>query len=231
MKPIRKVRLSENVVDAIKQMIADEGFAAGDKFYSENELTAKLGVSRSSIREAVRILEATGHLSVKHGKGIFILDTEAQSYDAFVSWLKSNDRSLREHFEVRLIIEPQTARLAALSSTPAEVAELEEVHDQFVNSAKLGLTAEAIQSDREFHKLLGKATHNKMLFALTRSMTTSMFDDWVSSLHTPGRVQKTVGEHGLILEAIKTRNADAARDHMDAHLRNAISDIKESFLL
>ncbi len=231
MKPIRKVRLSEGVVDAIKEMIADEDFAPGDKFYSENELTAKLEVSRSSIREAVRILEATGHLSVKHGKGIFILDAEAQPYDAFVNWLKSNDRSLREHFEIRLIIEPQTARLAALNSTQEEAAVLAEVHVQFVENARLGLTAEAIHCDREFHKLLGKATHNKMLFALTRSMTTSMFDDWVSSLHTPGRIQKTVGEHGSILEAVKSRNGDAARDHMDAHLRNAIRDIKESFLL
>ncbi len=229
MKPIRKTRLSEGVVDAIKQMIADEDFAHGDKFYSENELTSKLEVSRSSIREAVRILEATGHLSVKHGKGIYILDTDSHSYDAFVHWLKTNDQSLREHFEVRLIIEPQTARLAALSATPAEIDALEEVHAQFVANARLELTAEAIQCDREFHKRLGKLTHNRILFALTRSMTTSMLDDWISSLHTPGRVQKTVGEHGLVLEAIKTGDALGAQEHMAAHLRNALRDIKETF--
>lgn len=227
MEPVRRVRISEGVVDAIIEMIADDGFAPGDKFYSENELTAKLKVSRSSIREAVRILEANGRLSVQHGKGIFILDTDCHSFDAFVSWLKNNDRSLQEHFEVRLIIEPQTARLAALGVTPKEIAALEDVHARFVANARLKLTAEAIQCDREFHKLLGKATQNKILTALTRSMTTTMLDDWISSLHTPGRIEKTVGEHGLVLEAIKKGDAEAAKEHMAAHLRNAMRDIRD----
>lgn len=228
MGPIRKARLSEGVVDVIQQMIVDDGFAAGDKFYSENELTTKLEVSRSSVREAVRILEITGQFSVKHGKGIFIVDTDANPYNAFVSWLKNNDQFLQEHFEVRLIIEPQTARLAALGATPEDVNLLGQAHARFVNNARLGLTAEAIQCDREFHELLGKATHNSVLFALTRSLTTSMFDDWVSSLHVPGRAEKTVIEHGLVLEAVKARDAEAAMERMATHLRNAIREIRES---
>ena len=228
MGPIRKVRLSESVVDAIKQMIADDGFGPGDKFYSEHELTAKLSVSRSSIREAVRILEAVGQLSVEHGRGIFIVDTDARPFEAFVDWLKVNDQSIREHFEVRLIIEPETARLAALGATPADIEQMTRVHEQFVRDARLGLTAETIQSDREFHKLLGKATRNKVLYALTKSMTTSMIDDWISSFHTPGRMEKTVGEHGIVLRAIKDGDAEAAREHMAAHLRNALRDIKKS---
>ena len=179
----------------------------------------------------MRILEANGHLAVRHGKGIFILDTDCHSFDAFVNWLKNNDQSLREHFEVRLIIEPQTARLAALGATPNEIAALEDVHAQFVANARLELTAEAIQCDREFHKLLGKATQNKILTALTRSMTTSMLDDWISSLHTPGRIEKTVGEHGLILEAVKKGDAEAAMEHMANHLRNARSRHQGRFTL
>lgn len=227
MGPIRKVRLSESVVDAIRQMIAEEGFAAGDRFHSENELTAMLGVSRSSIREAVRILEVTGQISVRQGKGIFIADADVHPLDGFADWLKTNDRSLREHFEVRLIIEPQTARLAALGATAKEIARLEEAHTEFVHNARLGLTAETIGCDREFHKLLGKATHNRILAALTRSMTTSLMDDWISSFHTPGRMEKTVTEHGLILAAVKAGDAEAAMEHMATHLHNAIHDIKE----
>lgn len=228
MGPIRKARLSEGVVNAIKQMIADDGFAPGDKFYSEHELTSKLEVSRSSVREAVRILEVTGQFSVQHGKGIFIVDTDAHPYEAFVDWLKTNDQFLQEHFEVRLIIEPQTARLAALGATPEDLDALTEIHARFVRNARLGLTAETIQCDREFHKLLGKATSNSVLFALTKSLTASMSDDWISSLHIPGRVEKTMVEHGLVLGAVKARNAEAAKEHMAVHLRNAIRDIRES---
>ncbi|MBE0530445.1 MAG: FadR family transcriptional regulator [Rhodospirillales bacterium] len=228
MGPVKKVRLSESMVDAIKQMIVDDGFAPGDKFYSENELTAKLGVSRSSVREAVRILEVVGQLSVKHGKGIFIVNTDAHPFEGFVDWLKNNDQSLQEHFEVRLIVEPQTARLAALGAKAEDVALLERTHAAFVRNARLGLTAETIQCDREFHKLLARAAHNKVLFALTRSITTALFDDWISSFHTPGRMEKTVGEHGLVLAAVKAGDAEAAMEHMATHLKNAIRDIRKS---
>lgn len=226
--PVKKVKLSESLVDAIKRMIVDDGFAPGAKFYSENELTTKLGVSRSSVREAVRILEVIGQLSVAHGKGIFIVRTDTHPFEGFVDWLKNNDQSLQEHFEVRLIVEPQAARLAALAAMPEDVAQLEKAHAGFVENARLGLTAETIQCDRDFHKLLAKATHNKVLSALIRSMTTSLIDDWISSFHTPGRMEKTVGEHGLVLEAVRTGDAEAAMEHMAAHLRNAIRDIKKS---
>lgn len=228
MRPVRKARLSEGVVDAIRKMIAADGFAPGDKFYSENELTVKLEVGRSSIREAVRILEVTGQLSVSHGKGIFVGDADTHPFEGFVDWLKDNDRSLQEHFEVRLIIEPETARLAALAATPDDVALLEKAHAEFLRNVRLGLTAETIECDREFHRILAKASGNTVLSALTKSMVTSMLDDWISSFHTPGRMEKTVGEHGGILEAIKARDAEAARDGMAAHLRNAIRDIKAS---
>jgi len=226
--PIKKVRLSESVVDAIKQMIVDGGFAPGDKFHSENELTTRLKVSRSSVREAVRILEVVGRLSVKHGKGIFIAGADSHPFEAFVDWLKNNDQSLQEHFEVRLIIEPQTARLAALNATPEEISLLDAVHAGFVHNAGLGLSAETIRCDREFHKLLAKATHNKILYALTKSMTTALLDGWISSFHTPGRMGKTVYEHGLVLAAVKAGDADAAMERMATHLRNALHDIKQS---
>jgi GntR family transcriptional repressor for pyruvate dehydrogenase complex len=226
--PVRKSRLSEGVVDAIRRMIADEGFAPGDKFYSENELTAQLQVSRSSLREAIRILEVTGLLSVRHGKGIFVQAPSIRPHEGFVDWLKHNDQSLQEHFEVRLIIEPQTARLAALAATPNEIEELADIHARFARNSRLGLTAETIDCDREFHKVLAKATHNKMLHALIRSLATSLFDDWISSFHTPGRMDKTVIEHGQVLEAIRNRDAAAASDHMAAHLRNAIREISQT---
>lgn len=225
MEPIKRVRLSESLVEVLKRIIADEGLAPGDKFHSENELASRLGVSRSSIREAVRILEVLGRLSVRQGKGIFIAGTEDQSFAAFADWVRDNDQSLQEHFEVRLIVEPQTARLAALNATPEEVAALAAVHADFVRNAGLGLTAETILCDRAFHKLLGRTTHNKFLAALIRSITTSLLDDWISSFHTPGRMEKTVGEHGRILAAVEAGNPEAAMESMAAHLRNAIRDI------
>src|SRR6056297_1055958 len=113
MEPIKKVRLSEQIIEAIRNMISEDHFSPGSKFYSENELTKKLHVSRSSVREAVRILEATGYVTVQHGKGIFISDNEEREFEAFSGWLRSHESSIYEHFEVRLIIDPKAARYAA----------------------------------------------------------------------------------------------------------------------
>ncbi|MCW2308927.1 FadR/GntR family transcriptional regulator [Rhodobium gokarnense] len=225
MDRVIRVRLSQSAVDAIKQMIADDGFAPGDKFYSENDLKTRLGVSRSSVREAVRILEAQGQLSVKHGKGIFITDNESQSFDAFVEWLKTNEVSLRENFEVRLMIEPQVARLSAINATPEDIAQLSAAHEQLLCTANAGNAAETIVHDREFHRLLSQATRNKVLFALVRSLVRSQIDGWISSLHIPNRLQKTMVEHSRILDAVKDRDGEKAMLEMTAHLNNALEDV------
>ena len=225
MDPIRKVRLSESVITAIKQMIAEENFKPGDKFYSENELTRKLQVSRSSIREAMRMLEVTGQVSVKQGKGVFILDASGEQFKTFATWLKNNEQSIKDNFEVRLIIEPKAASRAAENAEEKDVLEMEEVCAQFARFAVEKNTEEVIQCDRRFHCILAGATKNMTLHVLMKSMTTTLPNGWISSLYTPGRIEKTVNEHGDILEAIKKGDKTGAENAMTRHLVNALHDI------
>lgn len=222
---IKKIRLSESVIDVIKQMIADDGFKPGDKFYSENELTKKLGVSRSSIREAMRMLEVSGQVSVKQGKGIFICDVHGQQLKAFATWLKNNEQSIKDNFEVRLIIEPKAARRAAENADKEDIRKMQQACADFAQFAKENNTEEVIQCDRRFHRLLAGATKNSTLHVLMKSMTTSLPNGWISSLYTPGRIEKTVSEHADILEAIKNGDKLAAENAMTRHLVNALHDI------
>lgn len=230
MKPIQKVRLSDKIIDAVKEMIEEDGFEPGDKFYSENELTSKLGVSRSSVREAVRIMEATGWVSVKHGKGIFIADSARNELDAFQDWLKDNESSIIDHFEVRMIIDPKAAAYAALKADKNDIRKMEEACIEFEGGAESGNTASLIKSDERFHELLAKSTKNRTLYYLMKTMTTSLPDAWISSLHVPGRIEKTVIEHRGILEAIKKRDAEKAESAMSEHINNALTEIKKSML-
>lgn len=225
MKIIKKVRLSDSVIDAIKEMIKEEKFKPGDKFYSENELTKELGVSRSSIREAVKILETIGQVNVIQGKGIFIADMQGQRFKAFSTWLKSNEQAIKDNFEVRLIIEPKAARYAAQKANDKDLQELEEEYTQFVKSAEENNIEDAIVCDGRFHRLLAKATKNKTLYFLMKAMTTKLSTGWISSLYTPGRMQKTITEHGDILKAIKNRDQPGAENAMTRHLVNAVHDI------
>ncbi len=224
---IKKIRLSESVIDAIKKMIADDGFKPGDKFYSENQLTKKLGVSRSSIREAMKMLEVAGQVSVKQGKGIYICDLQGQQLKAFATWLKNNEQSIKDNFEVRLIIEPKAAGRAAENADREDIHKMELACTEFARFAREKNTEEVIQCDRRFHRLLAGATKNITLHVLMKSMTTSLPNGWISSLYTPGRIEKTVIEHGDILEAIKSGDKPAAENAMTRHLVNALHDINQ----
>ena len=228
MEPITKIRLSEQVIEAIKTMIEEDDFNPGDKFYSENQLTSRLSVSRSSVREAVRILEATGRVRVEHGKGIFIAEAGKNPFNAFSSWLKENEQSIIEHFEVRLMIDPKAAAYAARKADTQDIEGLRQVCDNFHQLLETGNTAGLIKCDEEFHRLLAKATKNRTLYLLMKAMTQSLPEGWISSLHTPGRVEKTVCEHTRVLEAIAGHDPAEAEQSMTEHLNNALQDIRES---
>ncbi len=227
MKPIKKIRLSESVIAVIKEMIIDEKFKPGDKFYSENELTKKLQVSRSSIREALRMLEVTGQVSVKQGKGIFILDASGEQFKAFSTWLKNNEQSINDNFEVRLIIEPKAAGRAAEKRSVDDILKMEKVCARFADFAAEKNTEEVIQCDRKFHRILAGATKNTTLHVLMKSMTTELPNGWISSLYTPGRIEKTIHEHNDIVDAIRKHDKTGAENAMTRHLINALHDVNK----
>ena len=230
MNPIKKVRLSESIIDVIKQMIAKEGFKPGEKFYSENVLTKKLGVSRSSIREALKMLEASGQVTIRHGKGVFIEEPRGRQFNAFTAWLKNNEQSINDNFEVRLIIEPKVASLAAKNADANDTIQLEDTCRLFEKYAAENNIEEVIRCDRQFHRLLAESSKNNTLYVLMKSMTTTLPNGWISSLYTPGRIEKTIGEHRAILADVKRHRIAAAEEAMTRHLVNAHRDVQAQML-
>ena len=225
---IVKKRLSDQVFQELKRMIADKGLTPGDKFYSENELTKALDVSRSSIREAIRLLEVSGIVTVRHGKGIYIADPNKEKNQGFSDWLKENQNSLAEHFEIRMIIDPKAAGYAAAKADTADIQKLEAICAEFKELSAAGDTAEMIKIDEQFHLQLAKSTKNRTLYMIMKTMTQSLPEGWISSLHVPGRIAKTVVEHCGIVEAIRSRDTALAELRMEMHLRNALADIDSS---
>jgi len=227
---IVKVRLSDQIVQEIKKIISQKNLMPGDKFYSENELTALLHVSRSSVREAVRLLEVTGQVTVQHGKGIFVSDPGHLVHEAFGTWLRENEASVSEHFEIRLIIDPKAAAYAAAKADPADIAKLDAICGQFGAMADTGTPADMIKLDEQFHLQLAKSTKNRTLYMMMKTMTQSLPEGWISSLHVPGRIGKTVNEHQAVVNAIKSGNSRLAEQLMSEHLANALEDIHSSIV-
>ncbi|MDT4762591.1 FadR/GntR family transcriptional regulator, partial [Sphaerochaeta sp. PS] len=223
-----KERLSVMVTDAIKQMIVTENLQPGDKLYSEKQLSEKLEVSRSSIREALRMLEVSGLIKVYQGKGVFI--TEPENADIPIkSWVVENADSLREHFEVRLLIEPHAAEIASQKADEKEIKALAELYKTFVGHVQAGDVHQAIASDGAFHLAIAKATGNRTLIVLMRTMEQTLNEGWYASLHVPGRLESSIAEHGALLHAIEEHDSGAACQAMTSHLQNALSDIQHYF--
>jgi len=223
---MKRSRLSDQVVEELDRMIREEGFGDGDKFYSENELTGKLDVSRASIREAIRILEISGRVTVRQGRGIFIRNQIEKGLDSFASWLRSNSSQLEEHFELRMILDPKAAAYAAKKADEDEIAAMEEALQAFSDRTESENLEGEIKEDRRFHLLLAKSTKNRSLYILMKTMAESLNEGWISSLSVPGRAEKTIEEHKSIFEAIKNHNPEKAEEAMLLHLKNAYEEIR-----
>jgi len=214
------------VTEAIKEIIESENLQPGDKLYSENQLSQRLEVSRSSIREAVRMLEVTGIVSVYQGKGIFINDPD-DNETPMKRWVVDNTRLLKEHFEIRSLLEPHAAREAAENSSEKDIESLTLVYNEFCKDLKLRNIEKAISSDSAFHQLVAKISKNRTLSVLMKTMGQTLNEGWIASLNTPGRLELTVVEHGVILAAISAHDPAAAEEAMRLHLATALNDIQD----
>jgi len=225
---IKRVRISEKAVEEIKRIILEEDFTPGSKFYSENELAQMLDISRASVREALRMLEITGLVLVKQGKGIYISDTEQKEYEAFVQWLRTNKESVFDHFEVRLMLDPKAASGAAKNATKIDIQNMKAICKDFSDRVTHDTIAGLISCDEEFHLALANATKNTTLYYVTKTMTQTLHEGWISTLHIPGRAAKTCLEHEAIIRAVEEHNVPLAEKLMIEHLQNAIADVRAS---
>ncbi len=228
MESLKKERLSVMVTDAIKDIIRNENLKPGDRLYSEKQLSERLEVSRSSIREALRMLEVSGIIKVYQGKGVFINDQDTMVHPV-QDWVVENAESLKEHFEVRLLIEPHAASVAAQRASSKDLEILQKTYNDFVGFVQSGNVARAIATDGAFHLAIAKATRNRTLIVLMRTMEQTLNEGWYASLHVPGRLDSSIAEHFELLQAIEAKDSVLAASTMEKHLNKAISDIQQFF--
>jgi GntR family transcriptional repressor for pyruvate dehydrogenase complex len=104
---------------------------------------------------------------------------------------------------------------------------MQTVYDDFCRHVERKDVEGAIVADSQFHQLIAKATRNRTLSIIMKTMGETLNEGWYASLNIPGRLERTIGEHGAVLEAIQHHDADAAGTLMRTHLENALADIKK----
>ena len=210
-------RLHEDIVQQFHSLIRQGVLEHGTRLPSERVMATQFKVSRSSIREAIRSLELQGLLVSKRGSGTYINTEEIDSVVALIaSTLTSGEETLEEIFEVRHLLEPQIAAVAAQRANPEEMRRLTEILEEQQDQIKDGETG--VDADTDFHFALASATHNSALVKVVSAVEDILRRSRDISLQEPGRSQRSLASHHQILKTVLEGDAEAAKQAMEHHL-------------
>ena len=214
---VRRQRLYEDIVQQFHSLIRQGLLEHGTRLPSERLLAEQFKVSRSSIREAIRSLELQGLVVSKRGSGTFINTEDLDSVVALIaSTLNSGSDTIKDIFEVRHLLEPQIAGVAAKRADPDEVQRLGEILEDQRRQIESGETG--VDADTAFHFALASATHNSALIKVVSAVEDILRLSRDQSLQEPGRAQRSLASHRQILDKVRDGDAAAAREAMEYHL-------------
>jgi DNA-binding FadR family transcriptional regulator len=212
------VAVTDEAIEKIKAMIVSGQLRAGDRLPKEADLAAELGLSRSSLREAVRALSLMNILDVRQGDGTYVTSLEPTLLLEALSFIVDfhRDATVLELLQVRRILEPAATALATERATDAELEELGKLLDSLGPDPSAD---ELVANDLEFHRRIVACSGNSVLSSLVETMSapTTRARVW-RGLTQAGAWERTLAEHRAILHAMVLRDAEAARSWSTVHI-------------
>jgi GntR family transcriptional regulator, transcriptional repressor for pyruvate dehydrogenase complex len=220
----------EVVAERILQLIAEAGLRPGDRMPTENELAARLGTSRTVVREAVKILSALGRVRAQKGRGLYVADDDGMlgpsRWEGF--FLPTDLDHVYMLFEFRRVQEMAASRLAATRATPAELRAIEAAAETCRQGHLTGESALFDRGDDDFHLGIAAAAHNQFLVVAVREARRLQHQSSTIGLHgtVGGHAAEAVAEHAAIYRAIRDGDPDAAAQATAVHLDNTLEDYR-----
>ncbi len=223
IEPIRKTRLVEEIADRIRLLILDGTFAKGQALPAERALAERFGVSRGSIRDALRTLETIGLLVRRHGHGTFPQELDVNRLIAPLASVLSYRHELQDELlDLRRMFEPAVARAAATRVTDEDIADLERILD--AQRQKLTTGRSAIVEDTAFHHVLARATRNRAVVSIMATLNDLLVESRKRTLRQKGRPGRSILGHEAVVSALRQRDAGAAAEAMREHI-DQIADL------
>jgi GntR family transcriptional repressor for pyruvate dehydrogenase complex len=226
VEPIKHTRLYESVAKQIKVNIKNGTLKVGDQLPSERDLMTQLGVSRASIREALRALQMAGYLESKVGVGggTFVKEVRAeQIIEPFALALYRHKNFVLDTLEVRKILEVKIAEIATQRRNRADLMRIKnsiEFMEKEIMEGGIGL-----EGDSRFHYSVAQATHNQVLLKLMDMWTQMSFETRRDTLERPHDAVKALAEHKKIAKAIAGNSPKMAAILMQRHISKAIKAV------
>jgi DNA-binding FadR family transcriptional regulator len=210
--------ITDEAIEKIKAMIVSGELRPGDRLPKESDLAAQLGLSRNSLREAVRALSLVRILDVRQGDGTYVTSLEPKALLDGLSFIVDlhHDATILEFFEVRRILEPAATALAAQQISLETV---ESLRDHLARVTDRSSVEDLVDNDLEFHRRIAEAAGNSVLYSLVDTLCgpTIRARVW-RGLTQEGALRRTLDEHHAILDALAGRQAELARALATVHI-------------
>lgn len=224
---IQSVRVFERVAEQIERRILEGELRNGDRLPTERELAEQFQVSRTAVREAMKILAQKGLVDMRPGRGTIVIDGAREAMQNSIGLLmklQSGEVGGSANLvEVRTILEIEIAALAAARATEKEIAEMREAIK--VMDGSMGDADAFIAADNCFHEALAKATQNELILTLIHSIVNLLSEQRKQIFTVEGGPQRGQIHHRRILESIIRRDPEGARAAMGFHLLQVREDV------
>ena len=220
-KSIKRPSAVEDIIEQFKQALIDGEFKPGERLPSEPELSKRLGVGRSTVREAIKTLVALGAVDVRRGDGTYVSERVVENaFDPMLFAVLVDPKDTTDLYEFRLLFEVGYSRLAAVKADPADfqamAIAIREMTDYVGQSTHDSTTLANL--DLNFHTAVLEATHNSLLIRIGMLLN-RMFLEPLKLVHaTHEGVQWTLARHQEILTALKNRDADQVEEAVTTSL-------------
>lgn len=207
--------LAQQVANKIESLIKEQRYKTGDKLPNEFELATELTVGRGTIREAIKLLAARNVVVIQRGKGTFVSKTPGITEDPLgLSFISDKKRLSSDLMDVRVMIEPEIAKLAAENATSEEVEQMEKICDEIETLIHANQNHET--KDIELHSAIAKSSKNVVVPSLIPIIQTAI--SLFINLTNRSLKEETIETHRQIVEAIKNKDGEAAKKAMQRHL-------------
>lgn len=233
MEKLNKKNISEQIIDIMIEKIKVKELRPGDKLPNERDLAIELGVSRVSLREALRSLNNMGILTTRHGEGTFVNEYDPEKADNSLRlYSMLNEAPIKEMMQLRKIMEQETARIAALSATAEDIAKIRSYKEmrekKYYNSlSDSGYADHYHEMDMLFHRSIAQATHNSVFINFLDIIRNSINFHQNRASSRPGMFEITTTHHDRIFWAIANHEPDKAAKAMLDHLEDVEQEVNK----
>lgn len=218
-----RVSSVNKVIDMLIAYIDDNNLVPNDRIPTEKEICEQLGVGRSTVREAYKVMQARGIIYAVQGKGVFVNDTFHLNGSGKVSF-ENKQEEFSDYMDVRTSMEKTAVRIAILRATPEQVHQLELIEEEFEEGLAAGNVWVMAEKDEQFHSTIALITQNPLIVQINDLVSNYFRTFRIDSFRRKDHREHAVSPHRMIIQAFREKNPELGELIIGQHMNQSAED-------